>query len=265
MIQHSTFPSRVMTLTTTMAQMNQIGTNSVTGSATSLSAMPVLKSLATAVSSSLCNAHPAAVAIVPSSTTTATTAKASLSALSKILALSGGGSGETAIDLTRIGMRLSAMSSYALISSLLMGSGLYLFAITPLKVGDLTKPNQKLERRAIALFTVCVALSITASLHTVVIFNVMNLYANTALGMGMDGAFVNFWEAPSMRTLRKTAFFTFTAAIQSFKLSFALSVFLKSDGKHRWVATTTAVVVMLLSGFAYWHMVGLASLHIFHS
>jgi len=80
----------------------------------------------------------------------------------------------------------------------------------------------------------------------------------------MNSAFVAFWESSSMMAMRKSAFFTFTAAIESFKVSFALSVFLKSDGKHRLVATTATVALMIMSGFAYWHIVGLASTLIFH-
>ena len=287
MLQHNTMPSRIMTTTMTqIGRIGRIGINSIgnsgsTGSSTSLSAIPNLKSLiATSASAS-------SVAVSTSTTggVIRKTATASVNLLSKILALSGGGAvaadASTAVDLTRIGMRLSAMSSYALISSLLLGSGLYLFAITPLKVGDLKLKSDdsngtssgyfsnetmyKLERKAIAMFTVLITLCCATSLHTVIVFNVMNLYANTALGQGMDDAFIAFWFAPAMRSLRKTAFYTFAIAIQSFKLSFALSVFLKSDGKHRWIATGTFVFTMLISSFAFWHMVGLASMHIFHN
>jgi hypothetical protein len=277
-------PSRIMTAT--MTQIGRIGINSIgnsgsTGSSTSLSAIPNLKSLITT------SASASSVAVSTSTTggVTRTATKAAVNLLSKILALSGGGAvaadASTAVDLTRVGMRLSAMSSYALISSLLLGSGLYLFAITPLKVGDLKLKSDnsngtrsgyfsnetmyKIERKAIAAFTVLITLCCATSLHTVIVFNVMNLYANTALGQGMDDAFISFWFAPAMQSLRKTAFYTFAIAIQSFKLSFALSVFLKSDGKHRWIATGTFVSIMLISGFAFWHMVGLASMHIFHN
>jgi hypothetical protein len=290
MLQHSTMPSRIMT--TAMTQIGRIGINSInsgsTGSSTSLSAIPNLKSLITTSASASASASSVAVSTCATRGVTRTTATAAVNLLSKILALSGGGAAtvaadaSTAVDLTRIGMRLSAMSSYALISSLLLGSGLYLFAITPLKVEDLklkTDNNNvtsssgyfsnetihKIERKAIAVFTVLIALCCATSLHTVIVFNVMNLYANTALGQGMDDAFISFWFAPAMQSLRKTAFYTFAIAIQSFKLSFALSVFLKSDGKHRWIATGTFVFIMLISGFAFWHMVGLASMHIFHN
>lgn len=178
----------------------------------------------------------------------------------KVLSLSRGGGTSEAIDLTRIGMRLSAMQSYALISSLLLGSGLYLFAITPVRV---TEQMKKYEKLATAIFSVMVAINIATSLHTAIILNVMTLYANTALGQGLDEGYLRFWNAPHCQALRQSAFRSFIVAIQTFKCSFALSVFLKTNGKHRWIATGTAVAIMVLSGVQFWQMVHLASKHIF--
>jgi len=171
-----------------------------------------------------------------------------------------------AVDLTRIGMRLSAMQSYALIASLLLGSGLYLFAITPVKVDDIKASGKetKLQQRLIAAFTVIVSISIATALHTAITFTVMTLYANTALGQGLDQQFLSFWNAPSIAKLRKNAFHSFVASILTFKLSFALSIFIKSDGKQKWIATAAATVVMLASGIAFWQMVRIASQLIFH-
>jgi hypothetical protein len=178
----------------------------------------------------------------------------------KVLSLSRGGGTSETVDLARIGMRLSAMSSYAIISSLLLGSGLYLFAITPVRV---TEQMKKYEKLATAIFSVMVAINIATSLHTAIILNVMTLYANTALGQGLDEGYLRFWNAPHCQALRQSAFRSFIVAIQTFKCSFALSVFLKTNGKHRWIATGTAVAIMVLSGVQFWQMVHLASKHIF--
>lgn len=77
------------------------------------------------------------------------------------------GGGADALDLTRIGMRLSAMSSYALVSSLLLGSGLYLFAITPLKVSDNKREGRmgRIEKAATAIFSIMITINIVSSLH----------------------------------------------------------------------------------------------------
>lgn len=175
------------------------------------------------------------------------------------------GGGADALDLTRIGMQLTAMSSYALVSSLLLGSGLYLFAITPLKVSDNKREGRmgRIEKAATAIFSIMITINIVSSLHTAIVFNVMTLYANTALGQGLDQGYIQFWNAPHCQALRKSAFYSFITAILSFKYSFILSVFSKTDGKHRSIATIIASVVMLLSGIQFWQMVHLASKLIF--
>ena len=183
------------------------------------------------------------------------------SAIPRILAVSRGGVSSAAtdalaIDMTRVGMRLSAMSSYAVISSLLLGSGLYIFSMTPVKTID---SMSKMEQRAVAAFTILVSINIAASLHTAVIFSVMTLYANTALGQGLDQAFLQFWNAPHTQGLRRSAFHSFLVAITAHQASFALSVFLKSNGRHRWIATIAAVLIMILTGSQLTLMVLLAS------
>lgn len=184
---------------------------------------------------------------------------ANAATFNSVLSIARGGS--SSVDLSRLGLQLSAMSSYAVVSSLLLGSGLYLFAITPLKVED-TKgqpPQSRGTRWATSVFACVVALNIVTSLHTAITFNVMNLYANSALGRGMDDAYLAFWDAPAIQKLRQSAFRSFVVAIQSFKASFGLSVFLKTNGKHRNIATLIAVLVMAWSGFQFWEMVHIAS------
>lgn len=173
------------------------------------------------------------------------------------------------VDLTRMGMRLTAMSSYALVSSLLLGSGLYLFAITPLKtetteeIKNVTK-TQIIDRRVTNVFAIVIAVCIATSLHTSLSFNAMSLYANSALGQGLDSAFVTFWNAGKIQNLRQSAFLSFCVAIESFKLSFVLSIFLKTNKRHRWVATGLTSILMVASSFQFWQMLGVASKLIFH-
>ncbi|CAJ1954224.1 unnamed protein product [Cylindrotheca closterium] len=185
---------------------------------------------------------------------------------SSVQAIPRGGGGTTSVDLSRLSLEFSAMSSYAVVASLLLGSGLYLFAITPLTIPDPGKgPPQdtRLSKWATALFAVMVSVNIAMSLHTVLTFNVMNLYANTALGKGMDDAYIAFWDAPFIRNLRGSAFRAFLVAIRSFKVSFLLSVFLKTNGKHKWVATALAAWLMIWSTFQMEGMIQVAGQTIF--
>jgi hypothetical protein len=183
-----------------------------------------------------------------------------------------GGDDLVAVDLGRVGMRLGGMSSYALVSSLLLGAAISLFSMTPIKI---EKHHTKLEAFAMWAFTVLVALSIVTSLHTAITMNMLNLYANTALGKGLDARFLEFWNHQSTSALRESAFQSFMVAIQTFKGCFALTVFLKSgpDAFHiegqnyniskRWVATIAAVTIMAWSSLQHRVMLKLAGQTIF--
>jgi hypothetical protein len=183
--------------------------------------------------------------------------------------------GDAQVDLSRVGMRLGGMSSYAVISALLLGAAISMFSSTPIKIEN---HHSKLEVSAMWLFTVLVALSIACSLHTAITMNMLNLYANTALGKGLDEHFLEFWNHPSTSALRQSAFQSFMVAIQTFKGCFALTVFLKNgpadasakEGKNyrynqskRWVATIAAVTIMIWSGIQQQVMLQLASQTIF--
>lgn len=221
----------------------------------------------------------------PRLTSTSTSSSSQLSAsLVRTLAgevSSGPSAAKAIIDADRIAPMLNAMSSYAVVASLLMGSGLYLFAITPMKIKDYdfhTRKNSgesesgsgssswvsKLEKGAIQIFAVVSAISIATSLRTVIIMKIMTLYANTALGQKSgEQVFVNFWYSDLCMKLRASSFKSFITAIQSFRMAFALSVFLKTDGKHRYVATGVAVLIMIVSGIQLDQMIKLASSTIF--
>lgn len=138
------------------------------------------------------------------------------------LSLLRGGGSDAVVDLSRVGMRLGGMSSYAVVASLLLGAAISLFSMTPVKM---EKHHTRLEASAMWIFTVWVAVSIVSSLHTAITMNLLNLYANTALGKGLDGRFLEFWNHPSTSDLRQSAFQSFLVAIQTFQGCLALTVF----------------------------------------
>ena len=114
------------------------------------------------------------------------------------------------------------------------------------------------------IFSLAVTISIATSLRTVIIMKIMTLYANTALGhtCGED-AFTNFWYSTLCVKLRHSAFRSFVTAIQTFRAAFGLSVFLKTDDRHRWLATGVALLIMIVSGVQLNQMIKLASATIF--
>ena len=171
---------------------------------------------------------------------------------------------------------MTAMSSYAVIGSLIMGSSLYLFDITPKRYKDyeFTKTTtgicgswmNRIEKTAIVVFSIVSAISIATSLRTVIIFHIMTLYGNTALSRKSgEEAFALFWYSSLNVKLRRSAFRSFLAALQSFRVAFVLSVFLNTDGKHRYVATGAVASILLLTAVQLQQMVKLASYTIYHS
>ena len=81
---------------------------------------------------------------------------------------------------------MTAMSSYAMVGSLILGSGLYLFDITPKRHKDyeFTKSKrgyiERAEKMAVTVFAIVSSISIATSLRTVIIFHIMSLYIATA-------------------------------------------------------------------------------------
>lgn len=166
---------------------------------------------------------------------------------------------------------MTAMSSYAMVSSLLLGSGLYLFDITPKRHKDYEFNKSKrgyierAEKMAIIVFAIVSSISIATSLRTVIIFHIMTLYGNTALSRKFgEEAFVMFWFSPLNIKLRKSAFRSFLVALQTFRIAFILSVFLNTNGKHRYVATGAVTSILLLTAVQLQQMVKLASHTIYH-
>lgn len=161
---------------------------------------------------------------------------------------------------------MTAMSSYAVVGSLLMGSSLYLFDIAPTKFKDydFTQSKRgwikKIEKTAIIALSVLSAISIATALRTVIIFQFMTLYGNTALSRKAgEAAFALFWYNKLNIKLRSDAFKSFLISLQSFHASFALTVFLNTDGRHRYVATAAVIIIMFYSATNLRQMVRLAS------
>ena len=199
--------------------------------------------------------------------------------LTSFLTLRGGATiAKEALDMVHpegLAPMMTAMSSYAVIGSLIMGSALYIFDITPKRFKDFefTKTTtgkcgswmNRIEKTAIVVFSIVSAITIATSLRTVIIFHIMTLYGNTALSRKSgEEAFALFWYSPLNVKLRRSAFRSFLAALQSFRVAFVLSVFLNTDGKHRYVATGAVASILLLTAVQLQQMVKLASYTIYH-
>jgi hypothetical protein len=160
------------------------------------------------------------------------------------------GGGQSTLDLTRVSMRLDGFNSYAIIAALLLNATLKLYCMTPKQIesgGNISK-----EKVASILFLLFAGTSLLCTAYSTLVFSLLSLYSKTALGLGQDAAFLEFFAATAV--VRKRAFHSLLAALLSFKLCFTASLFIHYDGKMRWWLVSIATIVGILS-WMHWQSV----------
>jgi hypothetical protein len=157
-------------------------------------------------------------------------------------------------SLDRAMIRLEGMSSYAVVSAVLLIATLALHGdLNP----DLSKDkNQRVLNVAKIVFTMSTIVSVVSAAYTTVVFSLLGLYAKTALGMGLDGHFMEFFEATA--PYRKTAFWTFLLSLFTFEICFVSNMFVRLKGKHRWLAVFLATVGVGISCRHWIAIIGIA-------
>ena len=170
-----------------------------------------------------------------------------------------GGEALAEFDLTRVRIRLESINSYGVVTALLLNAALRLYAATPKRLEE----NKPVENAAKILFVISVGLSIICGAYTTVVFSLLGLYSKSALGMGLDASFLEFFAATAM--VRKRAFDTFITALLSFELCFITSLFLNYDGKVRWWAAGVASLAALLSWWHWQSIIHIAGNLLFHT
>jgi hypothetical protein len=150
------------------------------------------------------------------------------------------------IDVERMKTRLEGLSSYGVVSALLMSATLSLIESTNVDLSDET--NQRVYNVFKIVFTASAILSVVAGVYTTVVFSLLELYAKTALGMGQDEPLIEFFVDTT--AYRKTAFFAFLLSLISFETCFVSWLFLKYTGILQWLAVYLAVMGVAIS---FWH------------
>ena len=161
------------------------------------------------------------------------------------LAVRGGEAALQGFDLGRTQIRLQSISSYGVITALLLNAALRLYSSTPKRL----EKGQKMENYAKIVFVISVGLSIICGTYTTVVFSLLSLYSKSALGLGKDAAFLEFFAATAR--IRQRAFNSFLISLLSFEVCFISSLFLNYDGKVRWWAVGVASVGAITS-FLHW-------------
>lgn len=131
-----------------------------------------------------------------------------------------------------------------------MSSALRLYTSVPKKIRDpVEDKDATIENAATVAFTLSSIICIISGITTSIIFSLLGLYSKTALGMGKDEAFVEFFSA--MESVRRLGYVSMIVSIVSLKASFAMSPFLYFKGKTRYALSGLAVGLSLGSWMAW--------------
>lgn len=101
-----------------------------------------------------------------------------------VSSLRGGAGGEALLDINRVKIRLEGLSSYGVMTALLMNAGMRLYSSTPKNV-EFGKSNRA-DNIAKLIFCASMVLSILTGAHTTIVFSMLGLYSKTALGKVLE-------------------------------------------------------------------------------
>jgi len=110
-----------------------------------------------------------------------------------------------AFDLGRERIRLEAMSSYGVMTALIMGAALRLYShVSPPKNSD----TKRFDTSSYIIFLISCSICVLSGAYTTLTFSLLSIYSKTALGMANDTAYLQFLEKTSI--YRKIGFETFS-------------------------------------------------------
>lgn len=147
----------------------------------------------------------------------------------------------THLDLPRVRMRLEGLQAYGTLSALLANGCLRLYS----SVSERDARDSPSKRRVLDLFFLCIVISILTGAYTTVVFTLLPLYSKTALGRGLDTAFLRFWAATAQ--VRETGLEAFLWSLVSFEVAFVLSLWLRTTGRRQKMLVCVATLLVVLS------------------
>lgn len=137
------------------------------------------------------------------------------------------------LSVERATVRLDGLEVYAVVSALTMATSIQCFdSHGGLRGWDaLLDDGNYLQMATDLLFLCCSALGLVAGMHATLVFSLMTMYGRTAVGIGTDAQFVDFFGATG--GVRYRGFQTFRASLYSFLLQVLLMVVDKSPPSLR--------------------------------
>ena len=150
------------------------------------------------------------------------------------------------VNLERASLRVESMQTYAVVSSIIMGSNISMLSLNDnIGLDDEDFDVPLIDKIAIYMLLGLQAISLVASSYTTVVFTLMALYYSTSLGLGGDECYEAF-DAET-KTMRMRAFYSFIASLSTLMLSFVPCAYLYVHGSKGIVMATFLAVLIMIS------------------
>ena len=90
-------------------------------------------------------------------------------------------------EFDRIGLKLGALNTYAVVGALMMNAGLRLHSAVKMR------RSTRRYRAVSFVFSICNVISVLCGAYSTVIFTLLTLYSKSALGLNRDAYFMVFY------------------------------------------------------------------------
>jgi hypothetical protein len=152
--------------------------------------------------------------------------------------------------------------AYSTVTTLMLNVAIKLFFSTPKKLESIPDdPDKakvvKLNNSLKVLFGASLLLSATLGLYATTMFTLTTIYSKTALGMGLQDAYLEFFD--KCAPFRLAGFRAFIGTLITFNMSWVLSLVLNCEGEIRWWLALPAVMIGVAGLLHVNSIMGLAS------
>lgn len=190
---------------------------------------------------------------------------------SSLLLRGGGGGARTTtrvvLDMAKESQHLAVLSSYTVLTVLILNSALRLYTTTKFKRKSAN--NNKIQKMSKYdwvlpnLFSFCAGTCVITGAFTGVMFQLLGIYSKSALSYGNYAGYATFKAATHW--YRKLGFHTFLTCLASFVAVFLISMRNMTDEDERLGDRIFALMVVLtfLGGIVIKKILNLATAHIF--
>lgn len=185
----------------------------------------------------------------------------SSSTLGTLMPLRGGAAAalSSALDMARESQNIGVLSSYGVVTVLILNSALRLYTGTKIK----RDPSKKNDWILTTLFSLFSGICVISGAFTGVMFQLLGIYAKSALGMGNVEGYKAFQAATAPFT--NLGFHTFLICLSSFVGIFLINFYnmTKKDEAFGGKIFCLMAFLTLAGGVILKHILNLATFHIF--